>query len=123
MELLARAFYPALIGDINVFHAWANSFRLKGGKLVYRTGQVLPYARIGLLKDSNGIIVLMGDSSHPYCLEIQFCYPDWAERNELLFQQTLKVLRVDAEAFQQLSKIMKDLTTPKPLSSQDRSVV
>lgn len=124
MQLLANAFCKTdLVSDIKVFMTWAETFRLKGAKLVYKTGQVLPYARISLLKDSNGVIVLMGDSSHPDALEIQFIYPTWAERNELLFEQTLKALQIDAEAFQQLSKMMKDLTTPKPLSSQDRSMV
>jgi len=48
--------------------------------------------KIELLKDSNGVVVKMGDISNPTALEIEFCYPRWAEKNELLFEQLNRLL-------------------------------
>jgi len=36
---------------------------------------------------SNGIIVKVEDTSHPNGVEIVSCYPDWAERNERMFEE------------------------------------
>lgn len=117
MQLLANAFFKSdLIPDINLFHLWADSFRLKGSHLVYDTGETLPYARIELLKDSNGVIAVLGDKSHPTSIEIQFCYPDWAEKNEIILNQNIK-------AFQQFSGFMKDLISgPKPFGDEPRMI-
>ena len=90
---------------VNLFHEWAENFRLKGSHVVYDTGEVLPYARIELLKDSNGVIVTIGDKSHPTGVEIQYCYPTWAERNEVLLKQNTK-------AFQQFSKVLLESVQP-----------
>ncbi len=107
LQLLANAFFKtSLVTDINVFHQWANSFNLKGAHVVYDVGQSLPYSRIELLKDSNGVIVTTGDRSHPTGIEIQFCYPDWLERLELLQQQNIK-------SIEQFSGLLKELSSPK----------
>ena len=116
-QLLCNAFYPAFIPDISTWNKWAETFCLKGSHLVYDTGEILPYARIDLLKDSNGVIVTIGDKTHPTCVEIIFCYPDWAERNEIMLKQCEKAL-------QQFSTFMADLTTPKRKSpAADRMVI
>lgn len=52
----------------------------------------MPYARIEFLKDSNGVIVTTGDKSNPSAIEIQFCYPDWAEKLEILQKRSIKAL-------------------------------
>lgn len=110
LQILANAFFrTSLIEEIGVFQKWADSFRLKGAHLVYDTGQRMPYARVELLKDSNGVIVTSGDKSNPTSLEIEFCYPDWAERNELLFTQFLD--------------LMREATKARPLDPSNRSVV
>ena len=99
-QLLAHAFYPQLIEDINIWNEWAETFYLKAFHLVYKTGVKLPYAKINLLKDSNGIIVLMGDDTHPDALELHIIYPDWCERNELLLKQ--------------VNATLQDIFKPKP---------
>ena len=46
------------------------------------TKQSLPRLATDLFARSNGIIVKVGDTSHPNGIEIVSSYPDWAERNE-----------------------------------------
>lgn len=116
-QMLAKAFmWTGLIDDIEIFDLWAASARFKGSHLVYDTGERLPYSRIELLKESLGVVVKTGDVTHPTGIEIEFHYPDWAERNELLHQQNTKAL-------EQFSEFMRDLSTPKALKDQDRSMV
>jgi hypothetical protein len=46
-----------------------------------------------LFAKSNGVIIKVGDVTHPDSLEIIATYPDWAERNERLFEQLNKTLK------------------------------
>lgn len=131
-QLLARGFYhDLLIDDINLFTAWAETARFKGSHLLYDTSMRLPYACVELLKDGNGVVVKMGDSSHPTALEIEFCYPDYAEKNEAATErnrQELKklkdiladmlpklteTLKLTTKQTEQFTKFMKELTSPK----------
>lgn len=92
-QLLANAFYrTGLIYEIEVFDKWANSVRLKGFHVVKDVGVVLPYCRIDMLKESNGIIVKIGDKSHPTGVEIEAFYPGWAERLEILIEKDIKII-------------------------------
>lgn len=130
-QLLAGAFFSTgLISDIQVFDLWANSVRFKGAHIEHDTGERLPYARIDFLKDSLGVIVKTGDVTHPTCVEIEFVYPDWAERNERILEQNKKalesnskIIEIDGQAFQQFNKLMADLAAPKPPLKADRSIV
>lgn len=100
-QLLADGFFKTgLVFDINVFDEWVESFRLKGFHLVLDTGERLPNARIGLLKDSNGVVAVLGDKSHPTGVELRVVYPDWVERNEDLLKQNVR-------AFRQFSELLK----------------
>jgi hypothetical protein len=93
-QLLADAFFSTgLVKDVQIFDLWANSIRFKGSHLVYDTGERLPYARIDYLKESLGVVIKTGDATHPTAIEVEFHYPDWAERNELLFQQITKAFQ------------------------------
>jgi hypothetical protein len=116
-QLLANAFFKTgLIGDVEVFDLWAGSVRFKGAHLVYDTGERLPYARIDYLKEALGVVVKTGDVTHPTAIELEFTYPDWAERNERLIEQNTKML-------QQFSDFLKELTQPKPPERQDRNMI
>ncbi|RLI44110.1 hypothetical protein DRO69_08125 [Candidatus Bathyarchaeota archaeon] len=42
---------------------------------------------IDLFAKSNGVVVKVGDVSHPDAVEVLALYPDWAERNERLLRQ------------------------------------
>jgi hypothetical protein len=48
---------------------------------------------IDLFQKSNGVIIKVGDVTHPDSLEVIACYPDWAERNERLFEQLNDTLK------------------------------
>jgi len=114
-QLLANAFFSSgLIKDVQIFDLWAGSVRFKGSHLVYDTGERLPYARIDYLKESLGVVIKTGDATHPSAIEVEFHYPDWAERNELMLQQTTK-------AFTQFAEILSgkpDLEKPERLDKE-----
>jgi hypothetical protein len=120
-QLLANGFYKnGLIFDIELFDSWADTARFKGAHICFDTGERLPYARVDVLKDSLGVVAKIGDVSHSTCLELEFVYPDWAERNERLFEQGNKMLaqnhealKQDVEAMKQFSEFLQGLTVPK----------
>lgn len=138
LQLFAKAFmWTRLITSQTVFDVWISTLRFKGAHLTFDTGEKVPYAVIDFLKESNGVVFRAGDVSHPTMYELEFCLPDWQERNEALFQQALKTLEtnskaseinskaleMDAKAIQEFSNFMKELSQPKPKSKDDRSVV
>jgi len=87
-QLLANAFFKTgLVYDLDLFNLWSDTARFKGAHLVYDTGERLPYARVDFLKRDLGVVVKLGDVTHPTSLEIEFCYPNFAEKNELLIRQ------------------------------------
>jgi len=113
-QLLADAFFATgLIDDVQVFDLWANSLRFKGSHVVYDVGERLPYAKVEYLKDALSVVVKMGDVTHPTGLEIEFAYPNWAERNELLLQQASKALELNNQQIQQFNEFLKEWSQPK----------
>jgi len=90
LQLVCNGFsLSGLVSDMKVLDGILASLRLKGGTAVVDTGERLPYLVIDLFRISNGIKIKTGDDSHPTCFEIEFSYPDWAERNEKLLQDLL----------------------------------
>jgi hypothetical protein len=57
--------------------------KVQGASAVVETGQRLPYLKIDLFKDSNGIIVKLGDKSHPSAVEIDYYIPRCAEESTI----------------------------------------
>jgi hypothetical protein len=87
-QLICNGFsWTGLITDIKVLEAVLASVRFKGAHYVFPTGQRLPRLTIDLFAKSNGVIIKVGDRSHPHAVEVIACYPDWAERNERLLEQ------------------------------------
>jgi hypothetical protein len=87
-QLVCNGFsFTGLITDAKVLEQVLSSVCFKGAHYVFNTGQRLPRLVIDLFARSNGIIVKVGDTSHPNGVEIVLCYPDWAERNERLLNQ------------------------------------
>jgi hypothetical protein len=95
-QLICNGFsFTGLITDIKVLEEVLSTVRFKGAHYVFPVGQRLPKLTIDLFQKSNGIIIKVGDVTHPDSLEVIATYPDWAERNERLFEQlnvTLKQL-------------------------------
>jgi hypothetical protein len=93
VQLLANGFTKTeLIWDMRVWEKVRRSLWFYGATLAIETGVHLPYVCVDLLRESNGVKVKMGDASDPTKLEIDFCYPKWAERNETLFEQITEIL-------------------------------
>jgi len=42
---------------------------------------------------SNGVVVKVGDASHPKAVEVVTCYPDWAERNEQMLKEIMVLMQ------------------------------
>jgi hypothetical protein len=97
-QLVCNGFsFTGLVTDIKVLENVLASVRFKGAHYVFSTEQRLPRLTIDLFAKSNGVIIKVGDRSHPHAVEVIACYPDWAERNERLLGQlndTLKRLIV-----------------------------
>jgi hypothetical protein len=117
LQLLANAFCKTfLITDIKLFTEWAKTLRMKGVHCAADTGYELPYLKLDLFKETNGIVIVSGDSSHRTSIEAQVNLPDWQEKNELMLQQCQRTI----ETF---SKFLQDLSAPRCPPPRDRSVV
>jgi len=93
-QLVCNGFsFTGLVTDIKVLEQVLASVRFKGAHYVFPTGQRLPRLTIDLFAKSNGVIIKVGDRSHPHAVEVIACYPDWAERNERLFEQLNDTLK------------------------------
>ncbi|MCW4048036.1 MAG: hypothetical protein NWE99_10850 [Candidatus Bathyarchaeota archaeon] len=79
--------FTGLITDIKVLEQVLSTIRFKGAHYVFRMGQRLPRLTVDLFARSNGVIVKVGDRSHPDCVELLVSYPDWAERSERLLNE------------------------------------
>jgi len=93
-QLICNGFsFTGLVTDIKVLEQVLASVRFKGAHYVFPTEQRLPRLTIDLFAKSNGVIIKVGDRSHPHAVEVVACYPDWAERNERLLEQLNDTLR------------------------------
>jgi hypothetical protein len=93
-QLVCNGFsFTGLITDVKILEQVLASVRFKGAHYVFNTEQRLPRLVIDLFAKSNGIIVRVGDTSHPNAVEVVLCYPDWAERNERIFEEISALLR------------------------------
>ena len=93
-QLICNGFsFTGLVTDIKLLEQILSTLRFKGGHYVFPTEQRLPRLTIDLFAKSNGIIIKVGDRSHPHAVEVIACYPDWAERNERMLEQLNDTLR------------------------------
>jgi hypothetical protein len=93
-QLICNAFsYTGLVADFQVLEPVLNGIRFNGGHYVFETGKALPKLTIGRFAKSNGVILKIGDRSHPTSVEVIASYPDWAEQNERLLQRLAEMLQ------------------------------
>jgi len=93
-QLICNGFsFTGLITDIKVLEEVLSNVRFKGAHYVFSVGQRLPKLTIDLFQKSSGIIIKVGDVTHPDSLEVIATYPDWAERNERMFEQLNDTLK------------------------------
>jgi len=87
-QLVCNGFsFTGLITDFKVLERMLASVRFKGAHYVFPTEERLPRLTIDLFAKSNGVIIKVGDTSHPSAVEVIATYPDWAERNERVLEQ------------------------------------
>jgi len=92
-QLVCNGFsFTGLITDMKALEQVLESVRFKGAHFVFDAKERLPYLVIDLFQKSNGIVIKVGDRTHPTGVEVIAEYMDWAERNERLGTQLLDVL-------------------------------
>lgn len=91
-----------LITDMKVLACFLEKIRFKGATATIETGQKLPYLVVDLFQTSNGVRIKAGDFSHPTCIEVDFCIPDWADRIERKTDELVgalgKIFRLEEKA-------------------------
>ena len=93
-QLICDGFsFTGLLTDVKVLEQVLASIRFKGAHYVFRAEQRLPKLIIDLFAKSNGIVIKVGDLSHPDSVEVITTYPDWAERNEQTLREILGFLQ------------------------------
>ena len=98
-QLLCNAFsFTGLIFENRHMAEVLDNIHFKGAHDVWATSQRLPYMRIDKYAKSNGVIIKLGDRTHPHAVEVEFCYPDWAERNEELLNSFKSVLNARGDS-------------------------
>jgi len=92
-QLLANAFFKNdLIEDLSMFNSIVESLAFRGASLVVDVGAKLPHRKVDFLRESNGIELTTGDSSHPTGIEISFWYPDYAEKSTKAVEECSRLL-------------------------------
>lgn len=80
-QLVCNGFsFRGLVTDFNVLEGVLAGVKSKGAHYVFKTEHRLPKLVIDLFMKSNGVVIKVGDASHPNAVEVVTCYPDWAER-------------------------------------------
>lgn len=82
-----------LVKEIGDLERYVDTLRFKGATAVLDVGERLPYVVIDLFRQSNGVRIKLGDASDPTGIEVEYCYPDWAERNERKIEQLIGALK------------------------------
>jgi len=81
-----------LIADSKVLEGVLAGVKFNGAHYVFETQHRLPRLAISLFAKSNGVVIKVGDASHPSAVEVIASYPDWAERNERLLGEIREFL-------------------------------
>ena len=113
-QLVCNGFsFTGLLTDMKVLEQVLESVRFKGAHFVFDVKERLPYLVIDLFRKSNGVIIKVGDRTHPTGVEVIAEYMDWAERNERLGEQLLDVL----------NRLVPPASRRAELAKEDRFVV
>ncbi len=92
LQLLAYGFsHTGIVSDLKVLDSLFRSVRFRGAHRVLDVGRRLPFVKIDVFRESNGVEIVLGDRSHPTCVEVKYRYMPWAERNEELLERFFKL--------------------------------
>ena len=113
-QLVCNGFsFTGLVTDMKALERVLESVRFKGAHFVFDAKERLPYLVIDLFSKSNGVIIKVGDRTHPTGVEVIAEYMDWAERNEHLGEQLLTAL----------NRLVSSPSRRLELAKEDRFVV
>jgi len=119
-QLVCNGFsFTGLVSDNKLMMGVLDSIQFKGAHDVYATAQRLPYMRIDKYAESNGVVIKLGDRTHPHAVEVEFSYPDWMERSERALELSRKAIEENSILIQQFFEGVKEIMQPKPVSQQD----
>ena len=125
MQLLANGFFNTKIFvDIKEFTAFFRSFFLKAVKLSVDLGEASKIPRFNLEFD-NGYckLVVMNDDSHPHGIEIQYYLLKEGEQVRQYLKDSKRTLDYSADTNIQLTQVLSQLLTPKPLRDSSKRMV
>jgi hypothetical protein len=87
-QLVCHGFsFTGLITDNKILDQVLVTIRYKGAHYVFNTGQPLPKTTIDYFDKNLGIVIKVGDVSHPKGIEVISRVPDWAERMDLFLEK------------------------------------
>jgi hypothetical protein len=93
-QLVCNGFsFTGLITNVKVLEGVLACVKFKGAHYVFETEHRLPRLVIDLFAKSNGVVIKVGDASHPHAVEVVTGYPDWAERNGHMLEEIRRLLR------------------------------
>jgi len=108
-QLISNALtFTEVFTDLRDIQGILKGVRFHGAHYVFETGQKLPSITIDLFHESNGIILKVGDRSHPSSIEVIASYPGWGEKNE--------------RAVEKLTSVLEELLIPRRLESEKKSL-
>lgn len=80
-QLFCDAFFKTgIVTDVTVLNNCLSRVHIKGAHLVFETVKRLPKMKIDTFADSHGIIIKLGDRSHPHAVEVIFEYQEELEK-------------------------------------------
>ncbi|GAI23572.1 unnamed protein product [marine sediment metagenome] len=98
-QLICNAFtFTGLITDLKILEPILRGIRFKAAHYVFETKQHLPKIIIDMFAKSNGIVIKVGDRTHPTSVEVIASYPDWGERTERQLGEFIEVMTVFIKA-------------------------
>ena len=81
-----------LISDMKILDSLLESIRFKGAHAVFDTTEILPHMVIDAFKLSNGVVIRIGDKSDRRGVEVEFCYPNFAEKAEAQIKKNSDII-------------------------------
>jgi len=128
-QLFCDAFVNSgLITDFKVINPVLELIRPKSGHFPYSSGERLPYMVIRDFEQSHGIVIKVGDRTHPDSVEVIASFSDTMDNALDKLEKLEKVEIKNSEALQKVTGILSNLfdATPdqqsRPKGSQENSI-
>ena len=105
-QLFCDAFVNSgLLTDVKVLNPILEHIRPKSGHFPYSSGERLPYMVIRDFEESHGIVIKVGDKTHPNAIEVIASFSDAID----LALQKIDNLAKNGEALNKISDILSKL--------------